>query len=1054
MQYGSVMRSSIKPYLSYDVKLAFQGLKSKKGLKPSLVVAVKRAEEILYQRSCTPWVKEDYDAIHVGPVQDTAKPRPVDMSVAISSDDDEHVEESEENESDDDFQAAPSKKARPSSRRAVSTKVEPMTPPSKRTRPTRATAAVVKEEVPPQLKPASRRGKPSPSPAKVELRQSPHPTRASARHKLVIPDEVEEVIDELPVAATTKPSAAATDKHARLQGDHVTESPDNVIDDVAMKSDDESAGVEEEDEGGDGLGALTDEQIAFLEQKLAKEKAKREKLRQGTAEPAASDQVNIQADIAPEKTKIPRRDVKPPSKGGPSDMSYSRDTKRNQVKAEARTPRDEDEHRHAARVREAFALLKHPYVKPDFDKWINMSEAEKKADLELQKRHKRAEKLLEDELKASEARNRLRPPAKRPSNNYDEWESDQPKPAAPRDKPPAKPNTPHSSERSRSPPRTKKRAKAAYPPAVAPHRQGDKKLPPLPPPAAQERDAVKREEAAVRPSLKREANDAAEPPHQPRKKPTPPTPKPPPERREDVASRIQMVDVSTPLEVQQSPLSLIWQRTNTSFRCHTDLVWDNTVFKDPVQPSGYSLDMAAAGLDAAPPVRGKRQVRSVQQSQIRHKLMANNLDPHTMVECIQYANDGKSQAESKTLVQPYDVRVHPDAMFVCDLHAHLAICEIIGFLGGRFDDATNTVFIHAAFPCRSLLIEGDDGSTDVEMDPESELDLRELIRKSHLDVVGWYHSHPAFAPDPSVRDIENQSNYQTLFETSMDKKQQKPFVGLIVGTYDPKRTVPAGLFRFFHVRGEKGGTGQRGPIVYLPYELNATTRQYNVKSSSSIRDVNPPTIVHVEPETSAEGIVEEMLLALVDAVSRDECKQGAAGHQGPVTTSDIDDQDEVVVWSVEEQRQFQRAYVRGDPVDSMVIPSKSSDAIADFFDEFTRGTTRTGGELRGRVLSFSPLRVAIHRPPQLHAADASRDRLRTKYGRGVLDCVEQVLQLIDYYRTFDRRVNLKDPWFKKMNKLDKIRQSLREYAKDLDLPHGSHQAFVEDIVQYLDLSWS
>jgi hypothetical protein len=39
--------------------------------------------------------------------------------------------------------------------------------------------------------------------------------------------------------------------------------------------------------------------------------------------------------------------------------------------------------------------------------------------------------------------------------------------------------------------------------------------------------------------------------------------------------------------------------------------------------------------------------------------------------------------------------------------------------------------------------------------------LRTLL-KSHFQ-VGWYHSHPVFAANPSVVDINNQSNFQALF---------------------------------------------------------------------------------------------------------------------------------------------------------------------------------------------------------------------------------------------------------------------------------------------------
>ena len=41
-------------------------------------------------------------------------------------------------------------------------------------------------------------------------------------------------------------------------------------------------------------------------------------------------------------------------------------------------------------------------------------------------------------------------------------------------------------------------------------------------------------------------------------------------------------------------------------------------------------------------------------------------------------------------------------------------------------------------------------------------------RQGYL-TVGWYHSHPTFVPDPSVRDIENQSVYQVRVCTCTDR---------------------------------------------------------------------------------------------------------------------------------------------------------------------------------------------------------------------------------------------------------------------------------------------
>ena len=58
--------------------------------------------------------------------------------------------------------------------------------------------------------------------------------------------------------------------------------------------------------------------------------------------------------------------------------------------------------------------------------------------------------------------------------------------------------------------------------------------------------------------------------------------------------------------------------------------------------------------------------------------------------------------------QPFDVRVMPSVAFICDVHAHMANSEIIGFLGGYWDAPRQTLFVARAFPCLSLDLEGED----------------------------------------------------------------------------------------------------------------------------------------------------------------------------------------------------------------------------------------------------------------------------------------------------------------------------------------------------------
>jgi proteasome lid subunit RPN8/RPN11 len=157
-------------------------------------------------------------------------------------------------------------------------------------------------------------------------------------------------------------------------------------------------------------------------------------------------------------------------------------------------------------------------------------------------------------------------------------------------------------------------------------------------------------------------------------------------------------------------------------------------------------------------------------------------------------------------VQPFSVRVNPDATFLADLHAHLCDSEIIGLLGGYYSKEEKCIYIQAAFPCKSTN-RIDSGSTDVEMDPVFQIYATEAIGNHGMRVVGWYHSHPDFQPNPSITDIENQANYQQLFQgsdmtennggdtTDVNAEEASPFVGLIVGTYDGKNPESQSVMR-------------------------------------------------------------------------------------------------------------------------------------------------------------------------------------------------------------------------------------------------------------------
>lgn len=127
-----------------------------------------------------------------------------------------------------------------------------------------------------------------------------------------------------------------------------------------------------------------------------------------------------------------------------------------------------------------------------------------------------------------------------------------------------------------------------------------------------------------------------------------------------------------------------------------------------------------------------------------------------------------------------------------DFHSHLAETEIIGLLGGLYDEDERILFILSVFPCRSLST-----SLQCEIDPVSDIEARSFFSSKGFVVVGWYHSHPTFEPTPSVRDIENQTDYQTMFRRH--ELGVEPFVGVIVSPFDPRNLSYLSEFQFLSV---------------------------------------------------------------------------------------------------------------------------------------------------------------------------------------------------------------------------------------------------------------
>jgi len=255
--------------------------------------------------------------------------------------------------------------------------------------------------------------------------------------------------------------------------------------------------------------------------------------------------------------------------------------------------------------------------------------------------------------------------------------------------------------------------------------------------------------------------------------------------------------------------------------------------------------------------RARRSDRSANaySSIVSTKLADGSLDPHTLIAPEDYAMGPEfrfiENAQTEH-VQPFLVRINPDATFLADLHAHLCNSEIIGLLGGHYSKDEKCIYIQAAFPCKST-DRTDSGQTDVEMDPVGQIHATEAIANHGMSVVGWYHSHPDFQPNPSITDIENQASYQQLFQGNNPGKNDNrieyvsPFVGLIVGTYDGKNPSSQSVMRWFHCRRKDTAENRS---VNFPMNLKTTNRHFrkmkfdervttdNIRQSMTLRGTN------------------------------------------------------------------------------------------------------------------------------------------------------------------------------------------------------------------------
>ncbi|KAM3876110.1 histone H2A deubiquitinase MYSM1 [Diretmus argenteus] len=224
-------------------------------------------------------------------------------------------------------------------------------------------------------------------------------------------------------------------------------------------------------------------------------------------------------------------------------------------------------------------------------------------------------------------------------------------------------------------------------------------------------------------------------------------------------------------------------------------IWGN--WRDARDLEGQTYEHLSAEELALRREEMKKQPKPAKMSRTR-----GSFDPFQLIPCRSFGEE---------VPEPFRVIVCAEALLIMDMHAHVSRGEVIGLLGGAFSEGDKVLKICAAEPCNSVST-----GLQCEMDPVSQTQACEMLSSLGFSVVGWYHSHPTFHPNPSLRDIHTQDQFQSYFS-----RGGAPFIGMIVSPYDPANPSPHSQTTCLLVRENQEHLGPQK----MPYRFDFLSSQ-------------------------------------------------------------------------------------------------------------------------------------------------------------------------------------------------------------------------------------
>ncbi|VEN42502.1 unnamed protein product [Callosobruchus maculatus] len=154
--------------------------------------------------------------------------------------------------------------------------------------------------------------------------------------------------------------------------------------------------------------------------------------------------------------------------------------------------------------------------------------------------------------------------------------------------------------------------------------------------------------------------------------------------------------------------------------------------------------------------------------------------------------------------QPFKVKMNLATLLTIDFHAHAWLTEVMGLVAGSWVPQENLLKITHYEPCLNIA----SSTTHCDMCPISQAEAADFIHKKRLDILGWFHSHPTFAPEPSQQDMDTQMVVQRWIGHG------KPCIGVILSPFSLNGALIASPFRCLIVDQKENFEDQ-----FVPYKF-------------------------------------------------------------------------------------------------------------------------------------------------------------------------------------------------------------------------------------------